>query len=40
MVVADFLQFIALYAIMITGLRLLQAKFQGTEFGKTLAFFG
>jgi hypothetical protein len=39
-VVADFLQFVAMYLILITGLRLLQGKFQGTEFGKVLAFYG
>lgn len=40
MIVADFIQFAAMYFILMTALRLLQAKFQGTEFGKTLAFFG
>lgn len=40
MVVADFLQFAAHFFILMTALRLLQAKFAGTELGKTLAFFG
>jgi hypothetical protein len=40
MVFADFIQFAALYLIFMTALRLLQARFQGTEFGKVLAFYG
>jgi hypothetical protein len=39
-VFADFVQFAAMYLIFVTMLRLLQGRFQGTEFGKVLAFYG
>lgn len=38
--VIDIFHWIFIYAIVITALRLGQAKFAGTEFGKVLAFFG
>jgi hypothetical protein len=36
----DFVHFASLYVIFMVILRLLQARFAGTEFGKCLAFFG
>lgn len=36
----DFLHFAAMYAILITLIRLGQAKLAGTEWGKILAFMG
>jgi hypothetical protein len=38
--VIDFIHFLAMFAIAMTLLRLGQAQFAGTEFGKVLAFFG
>lgn len=36
----DFIHFAALYFILMTVIRLGQARFAGTEFGKLLAFYG
>lgn len=36
----DFIHFAALYFILMTFIRLGQARFAGTEFGKLLAFYG
>lgn len=36
----DFIHFAAMYLILMTLVRLGQAKFAGTEFGKLLAFYG
>lgn len=36
----DFIHFAAMYFILMTFVRLGQARFAGTEFGKLLAFYG
>lgn len=40
MLLADFIQFVANYIILIALLRIAQAKMKDTEWGKALAFLG